>query len=96
MDGTTTTTSFFDRFKSPWRNLAWSFRQSRDRWKHKYQELRRQHKRLQNQVRDVRRSRAQWRSRAEQTQDQSQALREEITRLQARVVAAEAAAEKRG
>jgi len=79
---------------SPWRNLAWSFRKSRDKWKAKYQKLKAEHKRLQNQVRDVRTSRAHWRQLAEQTQHQSQALRQELTRLQAQ--AAAQAAEKKG
>ena len=82
MDGTATT-SFFGKFTSPWRNLAWSFRKSRDGWKKKYQDLKREHKRLQNQVHVVRQSRAQWRQSAEQAAEASAALREEIADEQA-------------
>ena len=92
MDGTAST-SFFSQFTSPWRNLAWSFRKSRDNWKKKYQALRAEHKRLQNQVRDVRQSREQWRSRAEQTQAENQRLREQLARGSS---AAAAAGEKKG
>ena len=81
MDGTATT-SFFAKFTSPWRNLAWSFRKSRDTWKKKYQALKGEHKRLQSQVRDVRASREEWRCKAEQEQKTSQALREEMAAWQ--------------
>ena len=94
MEGTSAT-PLCRQFTSPWRNLAWSFRKSRDNWKAKYQKLKREQKRLQNQVRDVRTSRAHWRQRAEQTEHQSQALRQEIAHLQAQA-AARAAAEKKG
>jgi uncharacterized protein YlxW (UPF0749 family) len=95
MDGTAST-SFFGKFTSPWRNLAWRFRKSRDTWKKKYQDLKREYKRLQNQVHDVRKSRAQWRNAAEQEQEESQALREEIARLQAELTLAQNAGEKKG
>ena len=65
MDDTTETGSFTS-FLSPWRNLAWSFRKSRESWKTKYLELKRAQKRLQNQLRDVRKSREHWRQQAEQ------------------------------
>jgi hypothetical protein len=65
MDDTTPTRPF-DSLTSPWRNLAWSFRKSRDSWKEKCARLRRELKRLQNQLRDVRNSRERWRQRAEQ------------------------------
>ena len=96
MDGTTIARSFFSTFTSPWRNLAWSFRKSRDKWKEKYQELKREQKRLQNQVRDVQKSREHWRKLAEQTQEKSQGLEEEIARLREQSSAVEAADEKRG
>ena len=95
MDGTATT-SFFAKFTSPWRNLAWSFRKSRDAWKNKYQELKGEHKRLQNQVHDVCKSRQEWRSKAEQEQRTSEALREESARLQTELAAEKAASEKKG
>ena len=95
MDGTAST-SFFAKFTSPWRNLAWSFRKSRDNWKKKYQELKGKHKRLQNQVHDVRKSRDDWRSQAEQEQNSSQTLRAEIVCLQAELAAEKAVSEKKG
>jgi hypothetical protein len=95
MDGTTSA-SFFTKFTSPWRHLAWSFRKSRDNWKKKYQKLKREHKRLQNQVHDVRKSREHWRSLAEQTQAQGQALKEASARLQAESTVFQAADEKKG
>jgi hypothetical protein len=64
MDDATSPTDFAS-FRSPWRNLAWSFRKSRDAWKAKYRDLKREQKRLQNQLRDVRVSRDAWRRRAE-------------------------------
>lgn len=94
MEGTTAT-SFFSAFASPWRNLAWSFRKSRENWKKKYQDLKGEHKRLENQVRDVRKSRGQWRDVAKQSQEESQVLREEIAGLQAQLAAVQAA-EKKG
>jgi hypothetical protein len=64
MDDATSPAAFAD-FRSPWRNLAWSFRKSRDAWKAKYRDLKREQKRLQNQLHDVRVSRDAWRRRAE-------------------------------
>ena len=95
MDGTTTT-AFFAKFTSPWRNLAWSFRRSRDKWKKKFQELKGEHKRLQNQVRDVRTSREEWRGKAAQEQTTSAALRAELAQLQVELAAAKTASEKKG
>src|SRR4051794_18144422 len=59
--------SFHD-YKSPDRNLAWAFRKSRDNWKRKHQALKQDHKRLRNQLRDVRTSRQRWQRRAEQAE----------------------------
>ena len=47
-------------FKSPLRKLLSFFRTSRDGWKEKYQESKRENKRLGNQVRAVEKSRAHW------------------------------------
>ncbi len=95
MDGTTAT-SFLGKFTSPWRNLAWSFRKSRDNWKKNFQELKSEHKRLQNQVHDVRKSREEWRSRSEHEQTTSAALRADIARLQTELAAEKATSEKNG
>jgi len=95
MEGTASA-SFFSTFTSPWRNLAWSFRKSRDGWKRKYQELQREQKRLENQVHDVRKSREHWRQRAEEKEKELQALHEEMARMRAELAASEAAREKKG
>jgi chromosome segregation ATPase len=68
-------------FKSPVRILARSFQRSRDNWKRKHQDLKRQMKRLQVQVYDVRQSREQWRQRAEEQELRVQQLEEAIARL---------------
>jgi len=47
-------------FRSPVRKLVRFFRSSRDGWKAKYQESKREHKRLSNQVRAVEKSREHW------------------------------------
>jgi len=49
-----------DELKSPVRKLVRFFRSSRDGWKSKYQEAKRNHKRLVNQVRVVEKSREHW------------------------------------
>ena len=90
------TSTAFPGYKSPWRNLAWSFRQSRDKWKRKCQDLQRVHKRLQNEVRDVRKSRAVWQGRAIQALQQAATLGTEVQHLQEQLHAVRAAAEKRG
>lgn len=95
MEGTAAT-SFFSTFTSPWRNLAWSFRKSRDSWKRKYQELKRDQKRLENQVRDVRKSREHWREQAEEKEKELQAVHEEMARVRVELATTEAASEKKG
>ena len=49
-----------DELKSPVRKLVRFFRSSRDGWKSKYQEAKRNNKRLVNQVRVVEKSREHW------------------------------------
>jgi peptidoglycan hydrolase CwlO-like protein len=71
-------------------------RKSRDNWKRKFQELKGEHKRLQNQVHDVRKSREEWRGKAEQEQISSATLRAEIARLQTTLAAQQATGEKKG
>lgn len=90
-------------YKSSYRHLAWCFRRSRDRWKAKHQQLQRQHKRLQNQLRAVTASRARHRQAAEaaaglaeQLRQQVEQLNEQVGQLQQRLAEATAAGEKRG
>ena len=95
-------------FKSPLRILARAFRQSRDRWKAKYMELRAELKRLRNRAADASKARDRWREQAEQAKAQVQQtdddvqralteaerLRIEVTLAQARVAELEAAQKK--
>jgi hypothetical protein len=57
-------------YLSPSRVLIRSFRKSRDKWKQKYQDLKRVLKRCQVSVHDVRVSRDTWRKRAESAEQQ--------------------------
>lgn len=52
---------------------VWFLQRSRDNWKEKYKQLRRDAKRMRNRVHDVTRSREQWR---EQTEQQEQRIKE--------------------
>jgi chromosome segregation ATPase len=53
-----------DRFSSPVRKLGQFFMESRDNWKAKHHELKKELKLLSNQTRAVEKSREQWRERA--------------------------------
>lgn len=94
MDDTRTSTTLAT-LASPWRNLAWSFHKSRENWKDKHQKLKQEHKRLQNQVRDVRKSRDHWREIAEQARLQAVESTAKIAELEAELAAARAS-EKKG
>jgi chromosome segregation ATPase len=69
-------------YKSSYRHLAWSFRRSRDKWKAKHQQLKRQHKRLQNQLRAVTASRERHKQAAHHAEQRVAQLHEQIDRLQ--------------
>ena len=86
----------FEEYKSPWRNLAWSFRESRDGWKRKHQELKCDYKRLQNQLHDVRLSRAKWQTQAEQAREEAADLRNTVQRLEEELRVARDPGEKKG
>lgn len=68
-----------DKYRSPVRKLAWFFERSRDNWKRKCQEAKKQLKLMSNQVRAVEKSRATWRSCAEQLQQRVQELERELS-----------------
>jgi chromosome segregation ATPase len=68
-------------YKSPLRKLIAFFRRSRDRWKNKCHDLRRQLKKEQNQVRAVEKSRAAWRDKAQAATRQLQALQRELAEI---------------
>ena len=62
------------KYKTPRWVPVWFLGRSRDNWKQKYQELKKDAKRLQNRVNDVTKSRVQWREQAEQLSRQVQEL----------------------
>ncbi len=62
-------------YTTPKRVQAWFLGRSRDNWKRKYQEVRREAKRLRNRVNDVTRSRENWREQVEELRAQNAALR---------------------
>jgi len=69
-------------YKSPLRKLAEFFRKSRDRWKAKYQRLKRRMKKEENQVRAVERSRAVWRDKAQAAARRVSELERELAEVQ--------------
>jgi hypothetical protein len=68
-------------YLSPARVLARSFRLSRDKWKQKYQNLKRVLKRNQVQLHDVRASREIWRERAESAEQKLLEIQSHATSL---------------
>lgn len=69
-------------YKTPLTKLARRFKASLELWKAKYQDLKRDLKRLQNRVYDARRSRDHWKQQAQQWQTTAQQLQGELDRLQ--------------
>jgi len=63
---------------SPVRKLMRFFKISRDKWKAKYLELRKQYRLLDNKVRAITKSRENWRQMAEEVQQEARLLREEL------------------
>ena len=63
--------------------LIRALRISRERWKTKYLDLKRDQKRLQNQVAAVRRSREQWQQKASTSEAEVLALRTRVEALEA-------------
>ena len=66
---------------------AWFLRRSRDLWKNKYTQLKRDSKRLQNRVNDVTKSREQWREGAKQLQQRLRDLEAENAALRQQLAA---------
>ena len=62
-------------YKSPGRKLLRFFEKSRDKWKSKYLEVKKVVKRLENRIRFLERSKAQYKQRAEELQAQLVALK---------------------
>jgi predicted nucleic acid-binding Zn-ribbon protein len=67
--------------RSPLRKLVRFFQRSRDNWKRKCQEAKMRYKLMVNQVRAVEKSRAEWRSRAEQSEQRVLQLERELAEL---------------
>ncbi len=65
-------------YRSPLSKLVTFFRRSRDGWKAKHHELKREIKRERNQRWAAEKSRQQWRERAEQAEQQKAALEREL------------------
>jgi chromosome segregation ATPase len=73
------TTDQFERVpRSPVRKLMRFFKRSRDKWKAKYAELRKNYRVVDNKVRAVTKSREHWRQMAEQAQQEARRLKEEL------------------
>ena len=68
-------------YVSPLRKLVRFFESSRDKWKAKHQEVKKQLKLAQNQIRAVEKSRAKWRQEAESAVAEANALRTELEAL---------------
>lgn len=68
-------------YKSPVQKLVSFFQRSRDRWKDKCHELKRQLKKEQNQVRAVEKSRVAWRDKAQAASRQVQELQRELAEI---------------
>ncbi len=75
---------YLDRFASPTSKLVRFFQGSRDRWKAKQQQLRKECKLLSNQTRAVEKSRAEWRQRASVAEQRVQELEQEVAALKFR------------
>jgi len=76
---------FWERFSSRPRVLAKWFHKSRENWKRKCQMIRREFKRLQVQVADVRKSREGWRQKAEYHECELAKMVAEVERLRRQV-----------
>jgi SMC interacting uncharacterized protein involved in chromosome segregation len=66
---------------------AWFLRRSRENWKRKYMDLKRDAKRLQNRVNDVSKSREQWRDESKHLSQRIQELGAENAALQEQLAA---------
>ena len=70
-----------DEFRSPLRKLVRFFQRSRDNWKSKCQDAKMQCKLMGNHVRAVEKSRAEWRCRAEKSEQRVHELELELAEL---------------
>ena len=65
-------------FKSPSRKLIRFFERSRDNWKRKYMKLKRERKKLSNQVRAVEKSREHWKVIARRERQRAEQFEREL------------------
>jgi len=70
-----------NQFRSPVRVLASFFQKSRDQWKQKCMEAKRELKRWKVRVHDVSKSRDAWREKAESMQRELESLQSQVQRL---------------
>ena len=73
--------TFLNQFSSPVSKLVRFFKKSRDGWKGKHQELKKEAKLLTNQTRAVEKSREQWRERASTAEQRVAELERQMEEL---------------
>lgn len=73
--------TFMDQFSSPVSKLVRFFRESRDNWKAKHQELKKKSILLSNQTRAVEKSREHWRERASAAEQRAAELERQLEEL---------------
>ena len=78
------TSPYLSKFASPTSKLIRFFESSRNRWKEKGKELRKERKLLLNQTRAVEKSREEWRQRASSAEQRVKELESEIEDLKSR------------
>jgi DNA repair exonuclease SbcCD ATPase subunit len=78
------TNKYLSKFASPSSKLIRFFEGSRNRWKEKQKELRKERKLLLNQTRAVEKSRQEWRQRASAAESRLKELEREIEDLKSR------------
>jgi septal ring factor EnvC (AmiA/AmiB activator) len=86
----------FSGYSSPWRALAWSFHKSRENWKRKYAEVKREVKRSRDQARDLRQSRERWKEKASALETENESLEQMLAELQSQLAGEDTSAEKKG
>jgi len=75
------------KYTTPPRVQAWFLGRSRARWKRKYQKLKVEAKRLQNNANDLTKSRAKWRAEARELEQRVQELAAQNATLQQQIAA---------
>ena len=83
------------RFTSPNRILARSFRLSRDKWKQKHQQVQAKLEQARQLAAERGTARDRWRERCEQATASAARLQDELEQARARIVALEAASQKK-